>query len=391
MTLSILPMKTLIARLSLPVALAVLGCLTPAWAVSDPPAAINYQGKLLNSSGNAVTDGTYAINFKLYAAATGSSFIWGANYSVVVTGGSFNVVLGEGGSDLNGTTSSIVAALGTTSTPYLGMTVTADPNGNVSNPSEIAPRLRFLASPYAVVAQNARAADTAATATNAMTLNNLSASAFLQPSSAAATTLNGNLTVPTLTATSVSAGSGTVTGNLTVNGTLSASSTSGGGFVPVGAIVMWSGSPNAIPSGWALCNGSGTFTSGGTSYSIPDLRDRFIVGSGSSYTLRDTGGSNTKTLTSAQVPQHRHTFKDTILAEGYAEAPKTPSDISDGAGTSGYEGSSYLGSRGGKDYDNYLWWIGRYTAYAGGNSSGNADAVDIRPPYYALAFIIRVN
>ena len=388
MTLSILPMKTLIARLSLPVALAVLGCLTPAWAVSDPPAAINYQGKLLNSSGNAVTDGTYGINFKLYGAATGSSFIWGANYSVVVTGGSFNVVLGEGGSDLNGTTSSIVAALGTTSTPYLGMTVTADPNGNVSNPSEIAPRLRFLASPYAVVAQNARAADTAATATNAMTLNNLSASAFLQPSSAAATTLNGNLTVPTLTATSVSAGSGTVTGNLTVNGTLSASSTSGGGFVPVGAIVMWSGSPTGIPSGWKLCNGTGTFTSGGTSYAIPDLRDRFIVGSGTTYAQRDTGGANTTTLTANQLPQHRHKFKDAYFAEGYAETPKVPttSQVPDAAGDSGYEGSSMLGAKGGKDYDNYLYWIGRYTDY-----TGSTDAVDIRPPYYALAFIIRVD
>lgn len=40
---------------------------------------------------------------------------------------------------------------------------------------------------------------------------------------------------------------------------------------PTGGIILWSGSTTSIPTGWALCNGSN-----GT----PDLRDRFIVGSG---------------------------------------------------------------------------------------------------------------
>lgn len=67
--------------------------------------------------------------------------------------------------------------------------------------------------------------------------------------------------------------------------------------VPTGVITMWSGSTSAIPSGWALCNGSN-----GT----PDLRDRFIVGAGSSYAVGDTGGANSVTLTSAQMPAHNH-------------------------------------------------------------------------------------
>lgn len=45
---------------------------------------------------------------------------------------------------------------------------------------------------------------------------------------------------------------------------------------PSGVICMWSGATTAIPTGWALCNGSN-----GT----PDLRDKFVVGAGSTYTL----------------------------------------------------------------------------------------------------------
>lgn len=50
--------------------------------------------------------------------------------------------------------------------------------------------------------------------------------------------------------------------------------------VPSGLIVMWSGS--TPPDGWALCDGS---------FGTPDLRDRFVIGSGASYTTGNTGGS----------------------------------------------------------------------------------------------------
>lgn len=67
--------------------------------------------------------------------------------------------------------------------------------------------------------------------------------------------------------------------------------------LPAGVIVMWSGSIASIPAGWALCNGAG-----GT----PDLRDRFIVGAGSSYAVGATGGANTVTLDVSQIPSHNH-------------------------------------------------------------------------------------
>ena len=48
-------------------------------------------------------------------------------------------------------------------------------------------------------------------------------------------------------------------------------------LMPKGGIIMWSGTIATIPTGWALCDGSGTW--GGTN-PIPDLRERFIVGAG---------------------------------------------------------------------------------------------------------------
>ena len=52
--------------------------------------------------------------------------------------------------------------------------------------------------------------------------------------------------------------------------------------IPSGGIFLWSGSIGSIPAGYVLCNGSN-----GT----PDLRNRFIVGAGSTYAVDATGGS----------------------------------------------------------------------------------------------------
>jgi microcystin-dependent protein len=68
--------------------------------------------------------------------------------------------------------------------------------------------------------------------------------------------------------------------------------------LPTGVILLWSGSIVSIPSGWALCDG----TSG-----TPDLRDRFVVGAGTSYAVGNTGGANTVTLDTTQIPSHTHT------------------------------------------------------------------------------------
>lgn len=71
--------------------------------------------------------------------------------------------------------------------------------------------------------------------------------------------------------------------------------------LPSGIIVIWSGSTNNVPVGWALCDGTN-----GT----PDLRDRFVLGSGTKHSVGEKGGAEEVTLTVAQMPGHSHGIAD---------------------------------------------------------------------------------
>lgn len=122
------------------------------------------------------------------------------------------------------------------------------------------------------------------------------------------------------------------------------------GGIPSGVIVMWSGAANAIPTGWALCDGTN-----GT----PDLRNRFIVGAGSSYSVGAMGGANTVTLTVAQMPSHSH--QNSV---GIVQSTTYYTSITPGSGGVLTENS--------------------FSSYVGGNS-GHEN----RPPYYALCFIMK--
>ncbi|CAF1135759.1 unnamed protein product [Adineta steineri] len=79
-------------------------------------------------------------------------------------------------------------------------------------------------------------------------------------------------------------------------------------LVPSGVILLWSGTIATVPQDWAICDGT---------QGTPDLRDRFILGSGSNaqYSPTQTGGSSSQTanitvddttLTTAQMPSHSH-------------------------------------------------------------------------------------
>ncbi len=127
-------------------------------------------------------------------------------------------------------------------------------------------------------------------------------------------------------------------------------------LLPIGIIAMWSGAIETIPEGWALCDGNN-----GT----PDLRDRFIVGAGSTYPAGDTGGSATYA-----VSAHSHTYSG-----------KTQTEEATGTGGSNITGIVRDGVK----------TKFRHThKYSGTTETAGAATIDTIPPYYALAYIMRV-
>jgi microcystin-dependent protein len=177
--------------------------------------------------------------------------------------------------------------------------------------------------------------------------------------------------------------------------TLTATSVSGFGTVPLGGIIMWSGAETAVPTGWALCNGQ---TSNGRA--TPDLRGRFVVGSGqgpglSNRAVGATGGTETVTLTESQLPAHNHTFSGTTGGGGehshrYFDAHFAECCPND----------RLFGSDEGGDNDNSAKGQDRTTQPAGNHSHsfsgttstvGSGSAINNLPPFYAMAFIMRVQ
>jgi microcystin-dependent protein len=138
-------------------------------------------------------------------------------------------------------------------------------------------------------------------------------------------------------------------------------------IIPAGLISLWSGSTASIPSGWLLCDGSN-----GT----PDLRDRFVVGAGSTYAVAATGGSkdaivvshNHTASSSVSDPGHSHSLVGSYQSYGYPSISGVMTQIassSTGAATTGISVSTSVGTT--------------------GSSGTNANL----PPYYALAYIMK--
>lgn len=161
---------------------------------------------------------------------------------------------------------------------------------------------------------------------------------------------------------------------------------SGGGIIPTGGIIMWSGAVSAIPTGWVLCNGSN---------STPDLRDRFVVGAGSTYAVNATGGASSVTLTTANLPAHNHSFSGsgTTNTEGDhihgSVARPYPGDSgragNASSGAPGLHGANLLGnSTGAAGSHNHTVTISGTTG-----NQGSGTAHENRPPYYALAYIMK--
>lgn len=113
----------------------------------------------------------------------------------------------------------------------------------------------------------------------------------------------------------------------------------------VGEIRIFAG--NFAPQGWAICDGSlrpisedeALFNLIGTTYGgdgqntfgLPDLRSRLPIHQGNGYVIGSLGGSESVTLTSAELPAHSHTVQSST-AHGNTSSPAGALWATDGTG-----------------------------------------------------------
>lgn len=166
------------------------------------------------------------------------------------------------------------------------------------------------------------------------------------------------------------------------------------GFVPIGGIVLWSGSVASIPANWALCNGA--IVSG---QQTPNLQDRFLVGAGNAYAVGGTGGSLTPVTDSQGAHTHTGATGTYILQVADIPSHTHVAGVS-GSSIMEYVGGGSLTLQTASGPANTTLVNPTNTGAAGGGgghshtiSSDGAHThtvTDGRPPFYALCYIMRV-
>jgi prepilin-type N-terminal cleavage/methylation domain-containing protein len=138
--------------------------------------------------------------------------------------------------------------------------------------------------------------------------------------------------------------------------------------LPVGSIIMWSGSIASIPEGWQFCNGTN-----GT----PDLRGRFVMGVNSGEDPGVTGGSTDHTHGpgSYVVPSHTHTYSGYTKGVGNVRGNLRTRYHDIREGTSGYE----------------HYYEGATSTSENLAIIGISASATTLPPYYKLAYIMKMQ
>ena len=176
------------------------------------------------------------------------------------------------------------------------------------------------------------------------------------------------------------------------------------GSVPIGGIIMWTGS--TAPTNWALCDGNN-----GT----PDLRGRFVLSSGSvpgltPRTTGQTGGEEQVTLLQAQMPSHNHSVSAStsgndgththVVSEQLAgQVSRVTSFATSGAGN--FEYMTVGGNNPGFTQDtavNHTHSVAVQSTNSQHSHTINVNQTDMggnvphqnMPPFYVLAYIMRI-
>ena len=174
-------------------------------------------------------------------------------------------------------------------------------------------------------------------------------------------------------------------------------------LVPIKGIIMFSGTADDVPANWKICDGNN-----GT----PNLVNKFVIaaatydatvtptGNDSGWrtaaegTDEASGGEATKLLGTANLPSHTHT-KGTLAVTGgdhnhqYRRLVELTDNDDNGVpvGNTGSAGPSHENANTDDSGDLTLTVSGN-TGDQGGTMG---EAFDILPPYYAIAYIMRVS
>jgi hypothetical protein len=211
----------------------------------------------------------------------------------------------------------------------------------------------------------------------------------------------------------VAAGGFTIAADVSVNSVLT------------GTIHMWGGSVASIPPGYQLCNGAAALTSelqAITGATVPDLRDRFIVGAGSGYAVGATGGSANAVVVShthgvshnhgvshthgmshthgsgslsgstSNPGNHAHSYTRPNGRTGVDGSPNqaNPFDDTTGAATGGAGGHTHSVSISGSTGSSSISNTGSSSISNTGAASNGVSGTNANlPPYYALVYMIK--
>ena len=172
-------------------------------------------------------------------------------------------------------------------------------------------------------------------------------------------------------------------------------------YIP-GIIQLYAGS--SVPSGWLICNGQAvsrtTYAAlfavigttygagdGSTTFNVPNLVNKTVRGSNS---LGKTGGADTVTLSTANMPAHSHGVGTlaTGSAGGHTHKFALTLNGNQVAGTSAYRGNDLTSQY---SYSGLMNSAGAHTHTISGSTAsvGSGSTVTITNPYVMLHYIIK--
>ena len=183
----------------------------------------------------------------------------------------------------------------------------------------------------------------------------------------------------------------------------------GNRYIRPGTIQIYAGSSSSAPSGYLFCKGQAISRTsyarlfniigttygagdGSTTFNLPDLKGKVIVGADSNNTnfvLGSTGGEENHTITETEMPAHTHASTVTMRVKG------TDYNNTNVIGTGTYNGTTVTKTADTKNDDA----IGQISTKSKGNyliftqntaSKGSGTAANNMQPYAVINYIIKV-